>query len=246
MCDRWLMDRSASPPVIGLNGDVERSSAVAETGYEAEFYLRMPGEVNDNVQRMKVLIQAAKAKGADAVVFPEMAVTGALDADIAAAGEATLQAALVELQTAAKDHALAVVFGMPFYDKGKRYNGAFVLSAEGKLLTRYAQIVVERPELFAAGTSTRALWFEVRGVPTVVTVGQDALWSEIAELAAVRGAQVHLHLAYDRDSSAAGTLRRRQLWANLASFRTLTATVNAADPAVLSRPSARANGSSAL
>ena len=32
-------------------------------------------------------------------------------------------------------------------------------------------------------------------------MGRDALWSELAELAAVRGAQVHLHLAYDRDVS---------------------------------------------
>ena len=74
------------------------------------------------------------------------------------------------------------------------------------------------------------MWFHVKGVPGVVTVGRDALWSEIAELAAVRGAQLHLHLAYDRDTSAAGTLRRKQLWANLASFRTFTATVNAASP----------------
>jgi hypothetical protein len=79
-----------------------------------------------------------------------------------------------------------------------------------------------------------------------VTVGRDALWSEIAELAAVRGAQVHLHLAYDRDTSEAGALRRRQLWCNLASYRTFTATVNAATPSGLSRPSAPASGGSAI
>lgn len=54
------------------------------------------------------------------------------------------------------------------------------------------------------------------------------------------------HLSYDRDTSVAGTLQRRQLWVNLASYRTFTATVNAASPAGLSRPSAAANGGSIL
>jgi len=61
-----------------------------------------------------------------------------------------------------------------------------------------------------------------------MTVGRDGLWSELAEMAAFRGAQVHLHLAYDGDTSDAASLRRKQLWANIASFRTFTATVNAA------------------
>ncbi|MCI0463951.1 MAG: carbon-nitrogen hydrolase family protein [Gemmataceae bacterium] len=203
-------------------------------------------DVSANVARMKLLIQAAKVKAADVVVFPELAVTGALEADIMAAEAATLQAALAEIQAAARTQSMYVAFGMPFHDGGKRYNGAFVVSAEGTLLTRYAQLVVDRPSSFAPGTSTKSLWFEIKGVPAVVTIGRDALWSEIAELAAVRGAQVHLHLGYDRDTSAAGTLRRRQLWVNLASYRTFTATVNAASPAGLPQPSATANGGSVL
>ncbi len=57
---------------------------------------------------------------------------------------------------------------------------------------------------------------------------------------------MHLHLAYDRDTSPAGHLKRNQLWVNLASFRTFTATVNAASPAGLAQPSAPASGGSAI
>ena len=72
------------------------------------------------------------------------------------------------------------------------------------------------------------MWFRVNGVPSVVTIGRrEALWSEIAEMAAVRGAQMHFHLSCDTDATTQGALLRRQLWANLASFRTFTATVNA-------------------
>jgi hypothetical protein len=79
-----------------------------------------------------------------------------------------------------------------------------------------------------------------------VTIGRDALWSEIAEMAAWRGAQIHLHLAYNRDTSPEADLLRNQLWVNLASFRTFTATVNAASPAGLPHPSAPASGGSAI
>jgi hypothetical protein len=73
------------------------------------------------------------------------------------------------------------------------------------------------------------MWFDVYGVPAVVTIGADALWSELAELASVRGAQVHVHMSNDLAAGRADLLRK-QLWVNLASFMTLTATVNAADP----------------
>jgi len=180
------------------------------------------------------------------VVFPELAVTGTRDADIAAANQADLETALAALQKAAQRTGRYVVFGMPWDEGKQRVNCAFALGPDGKLLTRYAQLVGDRPELFAAGDSTRSMWFEIRGVPCVVTIGRDALWSEIAELAALRGVQIHLHLSYDRDTSPTAELRRRQLWVNLASYRTFTATVNAASPRALPHPSSDAGGGSTL
>lgn len=91
-----------------------------------------------------------------------------------------------------------------------------------------------------------SMWFEVKGVPAVVTIGGDALWSEIAELAAVRGAQLHFHLCYDQDTSEVGRLRRKQLWVNLASYRNLTVAVNALSPHSLPQPSAAACGGSII
>jgi predicted amidohydrolase len=139
-----------------------------------------------------------------------------------------------------------VAIGLPWIERGRRFNCAAVVGPDGTLLTRYAQLVVDRPRLFSPGTSTRAMWCRIKGVPAVVTVGRDALCSEVAELAAVRGAQVHLHLAYDRDVTPGATRRRRQLWLNLANFRTLTVAVNAADAGHLPAPSAPAQGGSVI
>ncbi|MBM3333163.1 carbon-nitrogen hydrolase family protein [Candidatus Sumerlaeota bacterium] len=203
--------------------------------------------VADNASKIKTMIQKAKADGADVVAFPELAITGARTDDILAADQAALEAALREIRSAAATERICVVFGMPFLSNGRRQNCAFVLDDRGEIVTRYAQIVVDRPDLFTPSDDARAMWFRVNGVPSVVTIGRrEALWSEIAELAAVRGAQMHFHLSYDTDTTTQGALLRRQLWANLASFRTFTATVNAAAPNRLARPSAPANGESAI
>src|SRR5262249_7276281 len=154
-----------------------------------------------------------------------------------AAAPLALESAVARLGEAARESKIHVIFGLPWMEGAKRCNCAIVLGRDGTQLTRYAQLVVDRPALFSVGASTRTMWFTIKDVPCVVTIGRDALWSEIAEMAAWRGAQVHLHLAYDRDTSAAGATRRNQLWANLASFRTFTATVNAASPEKLTEPS---------
>jgi hypothetical protein len=56
------------------------------------------------------------------------------------------------------------------------------------------------------------------------------LWSEIAELASLAGTHLHIHIANDILAGPDANLRRLQIWANLASFGTFTATVNAAHP----------------
>jgi predicted amidohydrolase len=203
-------------------------------------------KLDENVAHIEELIAQARDEGADVVVFPELAVTGARAADIAAAQQSDLEAAVKTLRQAAQRTKMYVVFGMPWNEGNQRQNTAVAIGPDGKLLTRNAQLVVDRPELFAAGTSARPMWFEIKGVPCVVTIGRDALWSEIAELAALRGAQVHLHLAYDRETSPEADLRRQQLWVNLASFRTFTATVNAASPSKLQQPSEPASGGSVI
>lgn len=192
-------------------------------------------DVDGNMALMRAQIGTAAQNGADVVVFPELAVTGALDKDIEAADEMALEMALDLISASAKTLNMGVVFGMPYFEDGKRYNGAFAIGKDGQILTRYAQTVVDRPHLFAAGDQLQSMWFDFNGVPVAMLVGmKEALWSELAEMAALRGAQVLMHLCHD----GGDTLFRRQVWANMASFGTITMTVNAA--------SAPANGGSAI
>lgn len=203
-------------------------------------------DIATNVDTMVRLIGDAAGQGADVAVFPELAVTGAIDDDVLKADPAILSEALARIQDEAKRQDIAVIFGMPHPDGAHRRNSAFVIGRDGNLLTRYDQMVVDRRDLFVEGQDAAAMWFALQGVPAIVTVGSDARWNEIAELAAVRGAQLLFNIAYDRDTSEEASLIRTQMWVQFASFHTFGATVNAANPNGLARPSAPANGGSSL
>ena len=142
---------------------------------------------------MTELVGAAKDSGADLVAFPELALTGR--AGRASAGE--LGAAVARMQAAVKRAGIVVVFGMSSLGPTGRHDSGVVLGPDGALLTRYDALAVDERGPFEPGRSAAAMWFEVRGVPAVVTVGGDVLWNEIAELAAIGGAQIHCHLAND-------------------------------------------------
>lgn len=163
-------------------------------------------------------IAEASRRGADLIVFGELTLT---------AGRAiSSEKVLPLLCQAAKAGRITVVFGMPWQQDGKWRNSAFVLGPDGSLLTRYDQMVASRP--FDSGRQPASMWFEVRGVPAVVTIGKEVLWNEFAELAAVAGARLLIHLARQPVPDRAAHLRRRQTGAAFASYGTLTVMANAA------------------
>jgi predicted amidohydrolase len=172
-------------------------------------------QVTDNLSEMEAMIGKARAKGADLIAFPERAIS---------------ETALRRLQAAAREHRIIVVVGMEHLGDGGRYNSAFVLGPDGSVLTRYDQLSATSP--FQPGVNPAAMWFRVKGVPAVVTIGRDGLWTELAELAATVGAQIHVHLDHDQASSPDADLRRLQVWSNLASFQTFTVTASVTGSAI--------------
>src|SRR5581483_3888263 len=125
-----------------------------------------------NVQKMRRMISAAASEGSHIVVFPELALTGTREQDIRAASDDVLARAVQELQDAARNTSIAVVFGAPHRSGGELHNAAFVIGADGTLLTRYDQMAVDPAGLFRAGEKPQTMWFRLLGVPAVVTIGR--------------------------------------------------------------------------
>jgi predicted amidohydrolase len=233
----------------GESADISRPEPYASPQVEiaiAAAQMACSRDVTANLERMARLIGEAADNRADVVVFPELAVTGTIAGDITGANAAVLHEALTRIQSEAQRHRITIVFGMSHVEGTTRKNSAFVAGPDGTVLTRYDQMVVDRRNLFEEGSDAKSMWFKVKGVPAIVTIGSDARWNEIGELAAVRGVQLLFNLSYDEDVSEAATLRRTQFWVQLASFCTFSATVNAADSQDVARPGVPANGGSCL
>ena len=156
---------------------------------------------------MKSAIEAARSKGADLIAFPAGAVN---------------EAEIDSIRDAARDSEITVAIGATRREANGVFNAAFVIGPDGSVLTRYDELSAEPPLL--AGTAPAKMWFSLKGVPAIVIVERDALWTELAELAAVAGARIVVHLDRATDSSFQARQTRLQVWCNLASFLTLTAT----------------------
>lgn len=145
-------------------------------------------------------ITEAARRRADIVVLPLAAVGGMHD----------------RIAKAARESSITVAYG--------EGHTAFVVGPDGTLLTRHDQLTA------SSGGRLDSMWFRVKRVPAVVSVGRDALWNEIAELAAVAGARLHVNVAADPVPNEAAAVVRRQIGAALSSFMTLTVMSNRAGP----------------
>jgi len=202
--------------------------------------------LNDNVRKIKSYIQKAAAHAADIVVFPELAVTGYRTDDIFAASQSALDSALNQMRNEAKSKNIYVIVGMPCFVNGYRRNCAFVIADDGSIKTRYMQLRTTRSDLFRAGSSTRTMWFKLKGVHSIVTIGGDAGWVEIGDLAANRGMYMHFHISYEADASLDRAIIRKQRNLLMLSYAKYGAVVNASDAAELSNPSLSASGISMI
>ncbi len=162
------------------------------------------------------LIREAADKGADLVAFPVLSGPTAL---------------LEEISRSASRHKITVVFG--------HRDRAYAIGPQGQLLTRHRQLT-------AGGARLSTMLFHVKGVPAALSAGRDALWNEIAELAAVAGARIHVNVAAEPVPDEKALLRRRRIATALASFRTLTLMANRTHSAIWGDLTARAEIRSVL
>jgi NAD+ synthetase len=155
------------------------------------------GAIKANVALIKRTIMMAKAKHADIVVFPELALCGYPPEDLVLRPEFIdkCQAALEDIIPLCHD--ITVVLGIPFKQQGKLLNGAVVIQ-NAVLTHRYAKQklpnygVFDEVRYFAAGEG--ACVFNVKGLQCGLIICEDGWFPEPGEAAKAAGAEVLIQI----------------------------------------------------
>jgi NAD+ synthase (glutamine-hydrolysing) len=156
------------------------------------------GDIPSNTAKVIASARTALAAGpVDAIVFPELTLTGYPPEDLLLRPSLALRIdrALQELQ--AVNLATCLVVGYPRIISGQLYNMAGII-AEGKLMAEYAKQclpnyqVFDEKRYFSAGN--QACVFNLKGVPTALSICEDIWYPEPMAQAKAAGAKLMLNL----------------------------------------------------
>lgn len=156
------------------------------------------GDIPGNTQKVIQFAQRAVAElAADVVIFPELTLTGYPPEDLLLRPSLDLRIERALAEIMAANLPLAVIVGYPKRIDGKLFNMAGVIQA-GKLITEYAKQclpnyqVFDEKRYFASGE--QACVFDLKGVPTAVTICEDIWFPEPMAQAKAAGAKLMLNL----------------------------------------------------
>ena len=156
------------------------------------------GDIPGNTAKVLEAARMAVAQDdVDAVIFPELTLTGYPPEDLLLRPslELRIERALGELQEASLP--LALVVGYPRFKNGQLYNMAGVIES-GKLIAEYAKQclpnyqVFDEKRYFSAGDQPCV--FNLKGIPTALSVCEDIWFAEPMAQAAGAGAKLMLNL----------------------------------------------------
>lgn len=147
-----------------------------------------------NLQRAERAMRVAAERGANAILFPEMFLTGYFVWDRAKELAEPLDGDSIQrLQQLSSEHRLLTVCGFPeLGETGIVHNTACVIDRGGRLLGGYRKthLFAEEPEVFSAGERFEV--FETSAAPIGVLICYDVEFPEPVRALALGGARVIL------------------------------------------------------
>ena len=182
----------------------------------------VPGDVHSNCAKIVRVAEAAKKKGCDAVVLPELVDTGyemSKIADIASPWDFDRVDTPVSIvMTAARDSGMYVLCGLSEKVEEGIYNSLAVFDPQGELIGKYRKTHLAAYPLFkedqyiVPGDSLESA--TVGGMKWGLTICYDIRFPEISRSLALNGSEIITH-------SSAFALPRLSHWRNLIRARAI-------------------------
>lgn len=163
--------------------------------------------IGGNLQKIRAAVAEAAHRRADAVLFPECAVTGyAYDFRSLRPGE--LRDALTAVFELARYYRVNLLFGTPLFAGRKLYNALVVVDREGNPVHAYAkcQLTDLDRKFFTPGDGVAL--FKIDGVSATAIVCHERRYPELVRLAVMAGARILFHPNAGLDTLAVSKTKR--------------------------------------
>ncbi len=163
--------------------------------------------IAENLEKIARLADAAKRRRADAVLFPECAVTG-YTFDFASLRPGEIRTALRQVGSIAARLGIYLLVGSPVFLRRKLYNCLLVFDRSGTPVHCYAknQLTPGDRAVFSPGNSIAL--FDIDGVPATAILCHERRYPELVRLGAMAGAKIVFHPNAGLDSLAVSRKKR--------------------------------------
>jgi len=166
-----------------------------------------PG-IPENVAWISRAIHSAAEAGADAVLFPECAVTG-YNRDFAQIRKAEIDDALDAIALAARMSRCNVLVGCPTFAGRRRFNSLVVFDRRGREVFRYSKIHLTARDARFFTPGTQLALFNLDGVACTAIICHERRYPELVRLPVMLGAQIIFHPNAGLDKLAISKAKRR-------------------------------------
>lgn len=163
--------------------------------------------VAENTERIITQLHAAAGDGADAVLFPECAVTG-YNCQFDQLDGREIENALEQIAAAAKAARCHVLVGCPTRRHGRWFNSLVVFDRRGREIFCYAKIhlTARDAKIFAPGNSLA--FFRLGRIPCTSIICHERRFPELVRLPVMLGAQIVFHPNAGLDSLVVSKSKR--------------------------------------
>jgi omega-amidase len=174
----------------------------------AAVQMKFRGSIRENTEWIVATIYAAAREGADAVLFPECAVTG-YNCDFAALSRSDLKSALEIISGATEAARIQVLVGCPTFRGKSRLNSLLVFDRRGREKFRYSKIHLTARDARHFTPGNALAFFRLEGVPATALICHERRYPELVRLPVMLGAQIIFHPNAGLDTLAVSRKKRR-------------------------------------
>jgi len=164
-----------------------------------------------NLRRTLEHIKVAAQEGSDIILFPEANLTGYDFSYLLTLEPAEVEAALNQVQEAARQAGLYVICGTIQRRSGNErfLNLAHVIDPRGEIIHEYAKIqLAGEDEQEHCRPGNKLSLFEIKGFLATIVICRDGRHPELYRLPAIAGAQILFHPACSTDTIQAVAWKR--------------------------------------